>query len=138
KGVSAAYDSAMSDLLFSRSKDGAWVIRASQLNVARLQSQAFPALSITNVNLNDIDLTDQFLNPAQQPVQPEKPKSHSGLNWLSYLTKQQSSDDQYKSYQGPIPSSIATTLWQYLDTNAESERLANGQIHYRGEFNDSA
>lgn len=138
KGVSAAYDSAMNTLRFTRTKDGSWVIQAKNLSVPQLQSVAFPLLSVKNVALADIDLTAQFLNPTTTPSEPEKPKTHSGLSWLSYLATSDENDEVVRSYQGPIPSSISNTLWAYLDENVESEVQPNGQTHYRGTLNENA
>ncbi|UUA75264.1 hypothetical protein, partial [Cellvibrio sp. QJXJ] len=153
KGLSNTFDSSMRSIGFSFTKDGSFVIKASQLNVAALQSKVIPMLAMKEVSLSDIDLTVQFTQsqspqvqtPSQSPAIEQNETNaatattrlHPGLNWLSRSSRAQD-NEQYSLYDGILPTTVAESLWSYLDDTADKEELLNGQTLYRGAFDGKA
>lgn len=148
KGISNTYASGMGALGFSNTKDGSWVIKASQLNIHSLQTNIVPLLGIKNVQLSDIDLTEQFVKqsvsaqhtPARETAsKEEQPKQvpHPGLNWLSKSTRL-ATDGSHKVFEGILPKTVAQSLWDHLEDSADKEELLNGQTIYQGEIDGNA
>lgn len=138
KGVSGLYEAALQALRFSQTRDGSWVIRARDVNLSQLQSQVFPAISLRTAELEDFDLTNEFLQGLNQQQTQSQRESIPSLEWLARNTQDANEDGTLQRYRGPLPSALAVSLWSHLDEFNPGERQPNGQIHYRGEHNGNA
>ncbi|MDQ2077540.1 N-6 DNA methylase [Marinimicrobium sp. ABcell2] len=134
KGVEPSYEASLQAIGFTLTRDGSFVIQASNLNMRQLQSQVFPGLQMRQVDFAQIDMTEQFLNP--QPIVAPAERN-PGMEYL--LNNQQATETEgLNRYAGPMPSAVAVSLWDYLDNNAQAAKQPNGQIHYRGAYRDQA
>lgn len=132
KGVEPSYEASLQGIGFTLTRDGSFVIQASNLNMRQLQSQVFPSLQLRPTELAQIDLTDQFLNA--RSTEP-RPVHNPGMEFLLY-SQQPTQTEGLSRYAGPMPSAAAISLWSYLENNAEATKQPNGQIHYRGIYRD--
>lgn len=134
KGVEALYHQGMTDLGMTQTRDGSWVIPASQVkpsNVAKL----YPHMGLTETSLERIDLTKEFLSTpnkketaAPVPAETSTIGMHPVITWLNNNAR---GDEQgVRTYDGAIPAYLSGSLYRYLSQNAEVIESSSGITHY--------